>query len=381
MKKTIPIIILLIILIFTFTGCTATLNGLDKHYFIISFGIDKVADNRLKLSIQISSNTSQNNSGTSESSQSSNYKIYTVEANTLEECFNILNSYLDKKINLTHCSAFIISEELAREGIKPYFSALTNNTELRDTCNLIISSGSAYDVLNNVSNSGETFSSRLYDYLTNSTEYTAFTTKSTIGTFSKSLENSSKKPVVVYVKTHGKTVQTDGLALFDNYTMIGTVSSLETIAHQMLKNDLKTCILTLENPIEPSQKMDLDISLYKNTNIDIKIINETPYITINIYPEGIVTNLGSTLDLTDTQIIKSIENSTNNYIKEFVKSYLYTITKKYNSDSLEFEGLYKSHFKTEEEFEKVHWKEFFQDTFYNININTKINSSNLFNKE
>ena len=64
-----------------------------------------------------------------------------------------------------------ISKELAQKGIEPYINTLTNNTELRHSCEIIISSSSALEVLEKVSNSGEIFSARLFDYL--STKYVA----------------------------------------------------------------------------------------------------------------------------------------------------------------------------------------------------------------
>ena len=67
--------------------------------------------------------------------------------------------------------------------------------------------------------------------------------------------------------------------------------------------------------------------------------------------------------------------------EKLVKNYLYTISKKYNSDVTGFKALYKGNFFTREEFDKIHWDDVFQDSFFDVTINSKINSSNLFNKE
>jgi spore germination protein KC len=380
MKKVIPAILLLIILLFVFTGCDS-LSGIDKYYFIISLGIDKANNDLLKISIQVSSTSSQDSSGSSGSSQSSNYKIYTVESTTVDEGFEILNNYLDKKINLSHCSALIISEDLAKDGISTIFNSLSNNTELRNTCNLIISSSSAYDVLDKVANSGETFSSRLFDYLTTSTEYTGFTTKSTIGTFFKEFQNTNCHPTAIYVTVSNDTVQTSGIAVFKDEYMVGHIDELESIAHSIVTKKLNTCSLTIDDPFEDDEKIDLDISLYKTTDIDIEVLNSSPFISITAYPEGIIKNSGTTFDYTDEENVKIVEEATNSYITKILKNYLYDITKNYNTDIVGFEGMYKSKFKTEEEFEKINWNEIFQDSFYNISVKTKINSSNLFNKE
>lgn len=380
MKIRIYIVILLIISLLTLTGCTS-LNGIDQFYFIISMGIDETDEGLLNLSVQVSSNSGSSEGGKSSSSQSSDSKIYSVEANTIDEGLTILDNYLNKKINLSHCSALIFSEDVAKKGIKKYFNTLNNNTELRETCNLIISSSTAYDLMSKVSNSGEIFSSRLFDYLTNSEKYTGFTNKSTIGTFSKSLHTTHCEPTAIYALVSDQVVQTAGIAVFKNEYMVGHIDSLETIAHLILKKDLNECILSIDSPFEESEKLDLEISLYKETNIDIDVINGTPFFSIDIYPEGFISSSGKNFDFIDTDNIELVEKATNEYIQTLIKEYLYNITKNFNSDIIGFGCLYKTQFLTEDEFNKIEWKKIFQDSFFEVNVKSKINSSNLFNKE
>lgn len=380
MKIKFYLAILLIISLFTLTGCTP-LNGIDQFYFIISMGIDETDDGILNLSIQVSSNSGSSEDGKSSSSQSSDSKIYSVEASTIDEGLTILDNYLNKKINLSHCSAVIFSEDVAKKGIKKYFNTLNNNTELRETCNLIISSSTAYDLMSKVSNSGEIFSSRLFDYLTNSEKYTGFTNKSTIGTFSKALHTTHCEPTAIYALVSDNVVQTAGIAVFKNEYMVGHIDSVETIAHLILKKDLNECMLTIDSPFEEDEKLDLEVSLYKETDIDINLINGTPFVSIDIYPEGFISSSGKNFDFINNNNIGLVESATNKYVGNLVKNYLYNITKNYNSDIIGLGCLYKTKFLTEDEFNKIEWKKIFQDSFFEVNVHSKINSSNLFNKE
>ncbi len=379
MKKTILLIFIIIISLFTLTGCYYT-NGIDNYYFIISLGLDLTDEGRLKLSVQTSSNSS-GESGSSGSTQPSNYKIYSVEANTIDEGLNILDNYLNKKINLSHCSALIISEELAKKGIKTYMNTLSNNPELRHSCQIIISSTTAYDVMEKVSNSGEVFSARLYDYLTETTEYTGFTIETSFGQFFQALDNDYYQPTAVYTLVSDDTVQTAGFAIFKDEFMLDYMDVSNSIAHLIVTNDLNTCVITTDSPFEEGSEIDLKVSLYKKTDIDIDIINGTPLISVTIYPEGTVNSSGSTFNYIDNNNIKILENTVNSYFENLVKNYLYTISKKYNSDVTGFKALYKGNFFTREEFDKIHWDDVFQDSFFDVTINSKINSSNLFNKE
>ena len=379
LKKKILLLILIIIILFSFTGCYNT-TGIDRQYFVVSFGIDLIENDLIKFSLQIPSSTSSS-SESSSSAQASSYQLYSVEGETIDECISILNNYLNKKINFSHCSALVFSEEIAKKGVEPFINTLTNNTELRHSCEIIISSTSALDVLEKVANSGEVFSARLFDYLSTSSQYTGYTIQSTFGDFFQALDNDYYNPSCIYASVNDNTVQTNGIAIFNKSTMIGHIDVSNSISHLIVTNDLDTCTITIDNPFEENEKLDLDVSLYKNTEIKIDVINGSPFIILTIYPEGTIRSSGSIFNYIDNNNITSVEHATTNYLEKILKDYLYTISKKYNSDIVGFKGIYQSTFTTKEEFSKIHWDEIFRDSYFKINLKTKINSSNLFNKE
>ncbi len=380
MKKTILFFIITFPLLFLLTGCN-NLNGIDKYFFVTALGLDKSDNGLLSISIQIPSTSSNESSSSSSSSQSSNYKIYTVEAKTIDEGINIFNNFLSKQLNLSHCAAVVISEELATEGIKTFFNTLSNNTELRDTCKLIVSSQSAYDVLDKVQNSGEVFSSRLFDSLIPSSENTGFTIQSTFGTFFQELHNDYFEPTTIYMTVTGDTIQANGLAIFKDETMVGHVDILGSISHLILTNELKSCIITIKNPFNEIEDVDLELSLYKNTDIEIDIINGSPFISVTIYPEGNIRSSGNIFNYIDSNNIEKLEKAVNEYLEKQLKSYLYDITKNYDSDVVGFKGILEAEFLTTEEFNKIHWDEIFKDSFFDITVKTSLNSSNLFNRK
>ncbi len=379
MKKHLLITSLFLIILFILTRFSSS-SGLDNFYFIIAIALD-TSDSGIKLSVQIPSNSTQDSSGNSGSSQSSEYQLYSVEGQTIDECISILDNYLNKEINLSHCSAIVISEDLAKQGIQTYINTLSNNTELRHSCNIIISSSTAYNILENISNSGAIFSARLYDYLTSSYEYTGYTIKSTFGEFYQALKNDYYEPTAIYAMNSDDTIQTTGIAVFKADAMIGTLDVSSNIAHLIAVNKLNSATITLNNPFSDGEKIDLDINLYKKTDISVDIINGSPLITINVYPEGSISSSGTVFNYIDEEKIKEVENTSNKYLEKIFKKYVYTITKEYNSDIVGFKGICQSNYLTKEEFEKIHWDEIFKDSYYDININTRVNSSNLFNKQ
>jgi len=376
-KKYISFALILIFLLFTLTGCYDS-TGIEDFFYIVAIGIDNSENNLISLSVQTAK---PSNSSNSSSAQSNEYKIYTVDCESIESGINILNNYLNKKINLSHCSAIVFSEEVAKQGVRNYINILGNDTEIRPDCSLIISSKSAYDVLDKVSNSGEGFSSRLYEYILNSIDYTGYTIDSNFANFFSKINSQQTQATAIYALVNEDTVQNSGAAVFKEDVMVGTISPSQTIAHLIVNNDLDSCMISVDNPFNDGDVIDLNLRKTGNPIIDINLINNTPFIKITAYLEGSINGSGEQFDYTSSENIKLVEKATNEYLESLMNEYLYIISKKYNSDIAEFGGRLASKFSTIDEYNKIHWNEIFKDSFFEVEIKTTITSSQLFNKE
>lgn len=377
LKKYISFSFTLIFLLFTLTGCYDS-TGIEDFYYIVAIGIDKSKNDMISLSVQTAKTSTSSDSSTS---QSHEYKIYTVDCESIESGINILNNYLNKKINLSHCSAIVFSEEIAKSGVKNYINILGNDTEIRPNCNLIVSSKSAYEVLDKVSNSGEGFSSRLYEYILTSVDYTGYTIDSTFSNFFSRINSEQTQATAIYTIVNDDTVQNSGAAVFKGDIMVGTLSPLQTIAHLIITNELDSCMISIENPFNDEDIIDLNLKKTTTPVIDVDLINDTPFITINISIDGSINSSGEEFDYTIPQNIKTIEYATNSYLEDLLKEYLYTIAKDYHSDIIGFGGILASKYLTLDEYTKIHWNEIFKDSFFEINVDTTVISSHLFNKE
>ena len=107
-------------MLFSLTGCYSNVD-MDKYFYIVGLGLDSTENGLLKVSIQIANTLisgSESNGSNSSSGDSSQYRIYSVETETIDSAITILNNYLNKKINLSHCTVLVISEELCRQRYK-----------------------------------------------------------------------------------------------------------------------------------------------------------------------------------------------------------------------------------------------------------------------
>ena len=327
----------LILFLFTLTGCYDA-NTIENSYYIVALGIDLNEDNPdipYHISIQIAKNKSSSESGGG-SSQSSAYSIYSVDAESLNSGISILNNYLDKKINLSHCSAIILSESLARRGIGDILKALSNDHEVRPNSYILISSNKAEDVLDKVANSGEEFSSRFYEYIINSFDYTGYSVETTFNKILSEINDTLGDTIAIYTSVSGDSIQNQGLAIFKDDRMVGHTSAIDSIGYLLLVNKLEESNITITNPLEDNSKIDLEIGIMKDCNKDVEIINNTPYIDIDIHVSAHIASSGDNFDYTSSENIHKVEEIAEKYIKNLITDFLYKISKEYDADIFNF---------------------------------------------
>ena len=109
--KTLFIIILIIVFLSAFSSSYTSLS-IDHIASVVALGIDVSDSNNLRVSFQFTNASSVSESGTTEQSPSS---IYTIDASSISSAINLMNSYIGKELNLSHCKLIAFSEELASE--------------------------------------------------------------------------------------------------------------------------------------------------------------------------------------------------------------------------------------------------------------------------
>jgi len=136
--------------------------------------------NELKVTFEF---TKPNSSGESASSELAPTIINSVEATSLDSAINLMNTYVSKEINLSHCKAIVISESLAASGISKLLYSLMNKVQIRPDTNIIISKCFAKDFIQNAQPNLENLVAKYYEIAPVSSEYTGYTVNATIGDF------------------------------------------------------------------------------------------------------------------------------------------------------------------------------------------------------
>lgn len=404
-KKLFILFLILSICLVSLTGCYDA-TGIEDLSYAIAIGLDKGENNVLKLSIQFAT-PSQMSGGNEGSNQSEATTISTIESSSVSSGINLINSYISKKINLAHCEVIVISEELAKQGISEQISNIIDNIDIRPTCNIIVSKCSAINFLENAKPTLETITARYYEAAIRSSEYTAYTASIELFDFFAALKSKYVEPLAILAGINTKDTHKDpdglnkfdidssytasqtpiqdktslecmGLAVFRKDKLVGELNGIESVCYSILTNKLDNCMITIPDPLDNRESLDVYIELQKNTETTVDLIDNSPFISVKIFLDGNIASSDETDIYSAINDLNQISNSVNKYIYSQVQSFLYKTAKDFKSDFVGFGKYAMKYYLTNEEWENSDWLENYQNAFFKVEVKSNIKSGELF---
>lgn len=393
------ILILIIIFIIAFSSSYSSLS-IDNLAYVLAIAIDSSDTNKLEVSFQFSTPVSAESSSTEKPTPI----INTVTASSLSNAINLVNGYLGKQINMSHCKIIIFSEDLAFKGISDEIYTLINDTQVRPSSNLVVSKCSAKYYLEETSPQLENLISKYYEIFANSSKYTGYMPDATIGNFfnnmicktcepyailggvnegskNNSSEVDSQKDYTIKANESSITgengAENIGVAVFKGSQLVGELNALETIAFLNIKNDLDRFLISVPDPQNDNNYLDIYLTPTRSTNIQIDTSNQTPYIKIKCEFSGRIYSMSENSKYLSPEVLDSISNSCNSYLESIFSDYLYKTAKDFNSD---INGLGKcalKNFFTTAQYDDYNWQENYKNSFFDVKVNTSVKSGML----
>lgn len=375
MKKTLLIFALILTILITFFSAY-DVRGVEDLSYVIALGIDKSdsKDEPYSLTIQTAKPDSSESGGTKIKTD-----IQTVDCNSFNLGLSMLNLENEKTLNLSHCTAIIISEDLAKDGIETIINTITNNIELRPTCNILISKEKTSEFLEVASNI-EDISSKFYNSFINSAKTTSYITTCEFSKFYSNLNYDIQEPVALYSYIKDDSIETLGLAVFKDYKMIGRLSGLETICYNLLTNNFEQATIEVYNYQNPGLPIAINIEKSNNTKIKVKLEDNIPKIECNVSVESKILTANKNYDFSTQESLKQLEAEINLFLEKSISDFLYKTSTEYNSDIIGFEGYFKKNFLTQDEIDKYNWQELYKNSEFTVKAQNQLISGFLFSK-
>ena len=409
MNKYIKIFFILTVTIIFLVAFAPSYNSLniDHLAYVVGIGIDVGENEKYRISFQFSPKSTQSSSDTgsgaesnssSDSEQNASSTINTVEATSIDSAINLMNSYLAKKVNLSHCKVVVFSEKVAYSGISNEIFTLANNSEIRPSTSIIISKSTAKDYLDNSSPILENMITKYYETFPYSTRYTGYTFDATLGDFFNNLVSLDSEPYAILGGvSSNKTLNSNtsmenskssensilglrdseniGLAIFKDGKLIGELDALETQSFSIINGrNIESFMTQIKDPNDENKYLDF-IVFPKERKIKVNIINNTPYIEYNAKFIARIHSIDKDSKYLDSNKLEELSDFLNRYLTNQITNYLYKTSLIYKSDINGFGKYALSNFLTIPEFKKYNWKESYKDSTFKVNIETIVDSS------
>ena len=402
--KKILIILLVIVITAFFLTNFSSIYTIDDYAYVIAMGLDNSDDSDLILSLQIAIPAGSSKGSESSSSQSSSSIVSTVKCKNINGGVNLINDYLGQKLNLSYCKAMVFSEDIAKKGIGNYICTATNDIEIRPSCDIIVSKCSALDYITNSKPLLENLSSKYYEIASSSQKDTGLTRTISLMSFynryydslcepyaplssieesnggdssssSGGKSESSSKKDVEKDNANAK-IKNQGLAIFKDDKLIGEISREETLCYMLVSGKLKDAVINVPSPFEDADYVSLNISSVHSKN-KVEIKNGTPFVTCNISLSARVLSSTKTSNYLSKENSLALEYATNSYLNANITDFLYKTSKELKSDFIGFGRNAVRSFKTMDNWKNYDWLNKYQNSEFNVNINTTVKSSYL----
>lgn len=398
--RNIWIFICIVVFIIAFSSSYLSLS-MDNLAYVLAIGIDKSEENMLQVSFEFSTTSKATESGSMEKTPT---VLNSVTASSISTAINLMNSYLGKELNMSHCKIIIFSEELASEGISEEIYTLINDTEIRPSANLVVSKCTAKQYMKKTSPELENLISKYYENFTNSSQYSGFIPNSTIGDFFNALISETSQPYAILgglteeksinqadndrqenynIKANeapieGKNQSENiGMAVFKNDKLVGELSAMETISFLTINNKIDRFLISIPDPYDHNHYLDIYISPNDSTKVKIDTSTSSPYIKVNTNFTGRIYSMSENSKYLDPTVLDTISHSCNRYLESILSDYLYKTAKDFKSDINDF-GVYAlGNFFTTEQVSNYNWLDNYKNSFFDVYVDTSIKSGML----
>lgn len=398
--KTLFILVIIIIFILAFSNSYNALS-IENLAYVLAIGIDTSSDNKLKVSFQFSTASPASESGSSEKASTF---VNTVTASSLSNAINLVNGYLGKQINLSHCKVIIFSEKIALQGISDEIYTLINDTQIRPSANIVISKCDAKYYIEQTKPELENLISKYYEVFASSSKYTGYMPNTTIGKFFDSLICTSCEPYAILggvnegnpnnkgivdsqkdyeIKANQSSISGEngaeniGVAVFKEDKLVGELNALETICLLNVTNNLDQFLVSVPDPANNNHYIDIYLTPLSNADIKVNTNSGSPYIKVNCRFSGRIYSMSENSKYLSPEALDAISNSCSSYLESIFTDYLYRTSKDLQSDISGFGKYALKNFFTTKESTNYDWRKSYKDAFFDVKIDTSIKSGML----
>ncbi len=307
---------------------------------------------------------------------------------TVAEAFRKMTIHTSRKIYLSHLRTLVISEEVAREGIKNVLDFFKRNRELRPDFYITIAKGSkAHQALSVIPRLERVPAERVFRSLELSEKEWAPTTGVFLDELTTNIVSKGKEAVLTGMQTigdveRGNTMHNterlsdvavtrfSSLGVFKKDKLIGWLNEEESKGYNYVEDKVKRTQGFIACP-KGKGNIGVDVN-QSTTDMKASVKDGNPEITVKIELEQSIVDVQCDVDLTKIDIIYELERESKQKVENFVEKTIRKVQKDFKSDIFGFgEAIHREDPKYWAKVED-HWDEEFAKLPVRVDVDVKI---------
>ncbi|KLU67221.1 spore germination protein B3 precursor [Desulfosporosinus acididurans] len=384
MRRKITLIIPTILLLLLLPGCWNR-RELNTMAIVEAVGVDRANDGQIVVSLQILKPSAIKSSTSEKASGTKSVWVVTSKGETVFDAIRNASLQTDRKAYFSHNTVYVLSEELARNGISDELDLFSRDSEFRKLTYVFITRRKAEDIIRS-DYEQEKIPAQAIEKLAKVTYAASKVPKVQLIDLLKnfaSKTNDSIVPGIDIIQEDNKnpneeSLKLDGTAILKRDRMVGWFNEKETRGVLWVLGKVKSGIIDIATPGNESKKSGIEI-IRADSNVVPELVDGNLIMTINVRLDG---NLGEEMgssDLVKPESFDEIEKQIDTDIKEEISS---AVSKAQNWDVDIFKFAPDVHRKYPREWPELerNWREEFRKIQINIIVDAKLHWSGYLKK-
>lgn len=394
----------LLLLSFLCCGCFGGFEP-DQVAYVAAIGIDK-ADQKGMYNFSYQFDVTKAFGTDSKDTGDKPVGLITIQAPSLAEARNLLNSLVSFKVTLTHIKALIVSDEVAREGIGKVFGPINRFREYRGSMYVMVVKDNARQFLEKFKPLLKVSPSKYYELIMTTQEASGYYLDTSLHQLNKRMKSNSAQPYAALIgvntvkldsepstgKTNGSKVfgyeagkipQTGdnllefaGTAVFKGDKMVGVLSTTETRILSFLLGHPSHGYMVVEDPLDKKESLNLQIRLGSKPDIKAVMQDGIPTFKIKLEIEGEITAITSGINYEQKEYLSLLESQVSQILYEDVVN-LIKKTQMLESDVVGFGFYLRPNFKLNKDFAEYQWNQHYSEAVFEVEVKVKLRRTGL----
>lgn len=373
----------IIIIATMFLGGCWNYAPLKERSIVVAVGLDKRVDGKIELSLQIA------NPALIKPDQIVQENAVTVVSDNGDTVFEAVRGML-KKVNRKpyygHLQLIVIGEELAKDNIKEILDFFERDHEPRLIPYVVVAKGlKAKEILSATSNLSYIPAIHIKNTIENAKGSGKIKRKTLIEIL-KEINYPEYNPLLGVIQREGRKqvkkisdLKIEGTGVFRYTKLIGYLDGKETRALTFLKDEMKSGIIKIKNPLHKDKFVSIEI-ISSKSKIEAELKENEPSFAINIKTKVSLGGQQGKGDLTTEKMIEKLEDETKATIKKDVSEMIQKVQKVYESDVLGFAEVISKKYPEYWSKNKDKWNRTFPNVSVNVNVDVEMKRFGLINK-